>query len=479
MADLDIARHLAAWGLRDFPDEASYYAWQRQALSGEQLRLLRQAAQARLEGEASDRTFYDLAASPGILPVLYSQRYGYYHVLGPAIAGALEGGKRVLDVGCGVGILTTWYAACFPNVMFLGLDRSLRSIEVARQFAHSLHLQNVSFSHCDIPQHEISGTFDTVISTQALFQSESDPGLPSHSWTTFERTRDERQQRGLEERTGIGPRLDWLLSVLESPGRCVLFEKAVHLGRRVLFQRALEARGCVPVAKPRFLAYSELGEPVAEGPLYVMKRGSVFPAVALPEDIQYEPQQGLYCCQGAHADFVYASLPKDDVYSEPVVAMFGEKTIWYETGRTGAGLGYLRLMIPGTFSGLLVGMVDLRPLMVELVRHALQQGQAPVETRLTRIWSKQERDSPEQAPLYENHFSLAEQVWRQLPDRMVLQQRTDEEADGRQRHIEYGRCAGNFHYLYWANTFDQRQIVVMDQDRSALLETYYSEATGE
>jgi len=479
MADLDIARHLVAWGLRDFSDEASYYAWQRQSLSGEQLRLLQQAAQARLEGEAPDRTFYDLAASPGILPVLYSQRYGYYHVLGPAIAEMLVGSRRVLDAGCGVGILITWCAACFPNVTFLGLDRSLRSIEVARQFAHSLHLQNVSFSHCDIPQHELSGTFDTVISTQALFQSESDPGLPSRSWTTFERARDKRQQRGLEERTGIGPRLDWLLNVLDSPGRCILFEKAVHLGRRVLFQRALEARGFVPVAKPRLLAYSELGEPVVEGPLYVMKRGSAFPAVALPEDVQYEPQQGLYRCQGAHADFVYAKLPKDDVYSEPVVATFGEKNSWCETGRTGAGLGYLRLMIHGTFSGLLVGMADLRLLMVELARQVLQQGQEPVETRLTRIWSKQERDSPEQAPLYENHFPIAEQVWRKLPDRLVLQQRTDQEADGHQRHIEYGRCAGNFHYLYWANTFDQRQIVVMDQDRRALLETYYSEATGE
>ena len=70
-------------------------------------------------------------------------------------------------------------------------------------------------------------------------------------------------------------------------------------------------------------------------------------------------------------------------------------------------------------------------------------------------------------------------MWRKLPGRVVLREQTDEEADGRQRHIEYGRCAGNFHYLYWANTFDQRQIVIMDQERCALLETYYSEAIGE
>ena len=181
MAKLDIARHLAAWGLRGFSDEDSYYAWQRQSLSGEQLRLLQQAVETRREGGDADQEFYDLAASPDVLPVLYSQRYGYYHVLGPAIADVLEGGQQVLDVGCGIGILTTWYATCFPDVTFLGIDRSLKSIEVARQFAQSVHLENVSFRHCEMPQHEIPVTFDTIVSTQALFQSESDPGLPSRS----------------------------------------------------------------------------------------------------------------------------------------------------------------------------------------------------------------------------------------------------------------------------------------------------------
>ena len=483
MAKLDIAQHLAEWGLRKFNDEDSYYAWQRQSLAGDRLRLLQQTSQTRREGvdAGADQEFYDLAASSDVLPVLYSQRYGYYHALGPRIANVLEGGQRVLDVGCGVGILTSWYAACLPNVTFLGIDRSLKSIEAARQFARSFHLKNVSFRHCEIPQDRIPGAFDTIVSTQAIFQSESDPGLPSRSWTTFERGRNAQQQRDLEKRTGIGPRLDRLLQVLAPSGRFVLFEKTVHLGRRVLFQRALEARGCLPVAEPRRLLYAELGESVEEGPLYVMKQGSSFPVVAFHEDERHDPQQSLYCCQGTRADFVYSRLPKYDVYSEKVVANAGEKEGSYETGRTGGGLGYVRLTMHGTFSGLLVGMMELQPRMVEIVRRALQQRQTeePIDTRLTRLWLERENGSPEQTPLYENHCPAAEQVWQKLPDRVVLQQKTDEEMDGRQRHVEYGRCAGNFHYLYWANTFDQRQIVIMDQERSLLLETYYSEAIGE
>ena len=150
MAELDIARHLTQWGLRRFTDEDSYYAWQRQSLAGERLRLLQQAAEARRDGEDADQVFYDLAASPDILPVLYSQRYDYYDVVASAIADALAGAQCVLDVGCGVGILTTWYATRFPDVTFVGIDRSLKSIEVARRFALSHRLANVSFYHCEI-----------------------------------------------------------------------------------------------------------------------------------------------------------------------------------------------------------------------------------------------------------------------------------------------------------------------------------------
>ena len=479
MAELDIARHLAQWGLRRFPDEDSYYAGQRESLAGERLRLLQQAAEVRRDGEDEDQAFYDLAASSDVLPVLYSQRYGYYDVLGPAIADALAGVQRVLDVGCGVGILTTWYAARFPDVRFVGIDRSLKSIEMAREFAQSHQLENVSFHHCEIPEHEIPGTFDTIVATQALFQSESDPGLPSRSWTTFERDRDARQQQDLEERTGIGPRLDSLLKVLEVSGRFILFEKAVHLSRRVLFQRALEARGCAPVVEPQLLRYSELGEPVEDGPLYVVQRAPAVPAMVFREDVQQDFRQGLYRCRGARADFVYARLPKYDVRSEQVRVQLGEQESDLETGQTGGGVGYVRLMLPGMFSGLLLGTMEWQPLMVELVRHELKQNQESIETRLKRIWSDPESGSPEDSPLYENHSLAAEEVWRQLPDRVILRQQTDEEADGRQRHIEYGRCDGDFHYLYWANTFDQRQIVIMDSERSALLETYYSEAIGE
>ena len=45
---------------------------------------------------------------------------------------------------------------------------------------------------------------------------------------------------------------------------------------------------------------------------------------------------------------------------------------------------------------------------------------------------------------------------------------------GREWHVELGAAAGLV-YLYCANTFDQRQLVLVEAERSAVLEEYYQE----
>jgi SAM-dependent methyltransferase len=78
------------------------------------------------------------------------------------------------------------------------------------------------------------------------------------------------------------------------------------------------------------------------------------------------------------------------------------------------------------------------------------------------------------APLYENHGPSAQVAWEELSERTVIQELTREELDGRQVHVELGTM-DETHYLYCANTFDQRQLVMMDEARAALLEAYYQE----
>jgi SAM-dependent methyltransferase len=77
-------------------------------------------------------------------------------------------------------------------------------------------------------------------------------------------------------------------------------------------------------------------------------------------------------------------------------------------------------------------------------------------------------------PLYENHGPSAQVAWEELPERMVIHELTREEPDGRQMHVELG-IVDEARYLYCANTFDQRQLVLMEEARAALLEAYYRE----
>ena len=42
-------------------------------------------------------------------------------------------------------------------------------------------------------------------------------------------------------------------------------------------------------------------------------------------------------------------------------------------------------------------------------------------------------------------------------------------------HIEIG-TTNTFWYLYWANTLDQRQLVLMDESGAEMLNEYYQES---
>ena len=188
-------------------------------------------------------------------------------MVGEAIATKLSSSKHVLDFGCGVGILTTFWATIFPDIEFVGVDRSSKSIEVASQQASERQLRNIRFECGQIPRDDISGVFDCLISTQALFQAENHSGLGSADWNTFARSTDVSLQRMQEDQTGVGERLDALCVALTMHGKMLLCEKARHLGRRIFLQRALARRGFRNACEPIALTYDSIGERVEDGPL--------------------------------------------------------------------------------------------------------------------------------------------------------------------------------------------------------------------
>lgn len=373
--------HLASWGLKRFTSDAEYFAWQRQTISANQLNTLHRCIEQKRRGSASDEVaFYDATAHPDILPVLYSQRYEYYLAIGPLVVARLDPAQSVLDFGCGVGILTTFYARQCPDKMFVGIDRSPLSIAQAEAQARVLGLRNVQFRCMDVTE-PWSGSYDAIIATHTLVQAEQDPGLPSLNWTTFARAHDPQQQQAFEARTGIGTRLDRLCALLAENGRVMVCEKTRQLARRVPFQRALAARGLSLMEEPEPVRYRLVEEVSDDGPFYVLGRQGSVAWDESPEPEMAAPFEPSGSCPG----------PADP-----------------------------------------------------------------------------------SAPSYENHGPSAQRVWEGLPDRHVTRQATRQEPDGRRLHVELGTAAGQC-YLYCANTFDQRQLVVMRMEQRHALEQYYGD----
>lgn len=375
--------HLDRCGLRRFTSDKAYFSWQRESLTAGEIEELHRRVEAKRNGNAADEVaFYDLAAQPRILPVLYSQRYDYYCALGPLVAARLGEARSVLDFGCGVGLLTSFYAQQFPHISFFGVDRSPVSVAAAEACAAALGLANLRFAGVDITAQPLAETFDLIIATHALLQAEQDPGLPSLAWTTFARDCDATAQRDFEARTGVGRRLDRLRESLASRGRMMLFEKVRQLARRVPFQRALAGRGLGLAEESTPVRYLSVEEVVDDGPLFQVQDG----AAGLPWNEAPEPDDA--------APISRATLLKSSADSE--------------------GL------------------------------------------------------------LYENHRPSAQEAWEQLRDRVVIEEMTTQAPDGRQLHAELGTAEG-IPYLYCANTFDQRQLLLVRPDRSTVLESYYRE----
>lgn len=379
--------HLAWWGLNRFTSDEAYFRWQRETLSSAEIAaLLREVEQKHRGSSADEVSFYDATAGSTILPVLHSQQYDYYLAVGLRVTeriGKARSIQSILDMGCGAGILTTFYAKEHPDRRFVGIDRSSVSIARATEHAKALGLTNVQFECLDLERMSSTQFFDLVLATHVLVQAEQDPGVPSLSWSTFERAGESQPQADFERRTGIGARLDCLNSLLSPLGRMIVFEKTRQLARRVPLQRALAARGLGLIEQPELIRYRLVEEVADDGPFYVVGRG-------------------------ASRQFHWDDSPEPD------------------------------------------------------------EGPPFDRTKLTA------GSTDPDVPLYENHWPSAQHVWEQLCDKHIHKETTRQELDGRQLHVELGQ-AGEGIYLYFANTLDQRQLVLVEPARMTMLESYYQE----
>ncbi len=76
----------------------------------------------------------------------------------------LKGNERILDLGCGDGVLTEQLSLAVPNGKVLGIDASIGMIKTAK----SIKKANIEFRQLDINEIDYKNEFDVIFSNAAL-----------------------------------------------------------------------------------------------------------------------------------------------------------------------------------------------------------------------------------------------------------------------------------------------------------------------
>lgn len=95
------------------------------------------------------------------------------------VAGKLERGADVADVGCGHGASTIIMARAFPKSHFVGFDYHAPSIEAARERAKEAGLTNVEFQVASAK--DFPGTYDLICHFDCLHDMGDPVGAATHT----------------------------------------------------------------------------------------------------------------------------------------------------------------------------------------------------------------------------------------------------------------------------------------------------------
>jgi len=108
---------------------------------------------------------WDAIAQERLHDLLEGKDKSYNDILKPNVLKAMQGHKtdRVLDAGCGVGVLTKEIAAFCQEIV--GIDISPVSIRLAKRYCQ---LPNIRYQHTSIESYQDNKRFSTILSNMVL-----------------------------------------------------------------------------------------------------------------------------------------------------------------------------------------------------------------------------------------------------------------------------------------------------------------------
>jgi SAM-dependent methyltransferase len=164
-----LEQHLRSFGIRPF-DSDIYWEWGSKKLGPRRSERLNQLREPLTTGATPEQleAFYDYIARPDVSAVVHSSKADAIRASGYAAELALPEQGRILDLGCSIGYLTTFYALRSARREVVGCDLSAKTINRARQEAKKRKVSNVTFLVADISEKLPPGPFDAITSCQLL-----------------------------------------------------------------------------------------------------------------------------------------------------------------------------------------------------------------------------------------------------------------------------------------------------------------------
>jgi len=166
-----LREHLASYGFREFESAELYRYWGGRQLGEHKARILDRLRKPLEKDDVQPGDvlrFYEFIADPDVASVVHSMKTDAIRASGAAVWERIKEKKNILDFGCNIGYLTTWYAWHGGNLV-TGVDISPVSIEQAQKKAMAWQVTNAHFLHGDIRKLLHGKRYDAIVDTQTVY----------------------------------------------------------------------------------------------------------------------------------------------------------------------------------------------------------------------------------------------------------------------------------------------------------------------
>ena len=343
---MKIEEYLRYEGLKPFQDPKSYWNWANRALSTRNAKQLIQAMNQRAGGDTdSEAEFYDFLSKPEVVPVAASFEYGLLIQIASWVEKLLPMHGTIIELGCHTGLLTRYYASTRPDLKFIGIDRSEKAIQLAREKVLEHKITNLEFEVRDISNEPLSDRIkgDCILTGRVLGGLMSKVLRRRNSWQDY-------QYPALDPKMDLDVKsvLNLCRKMITVDGMILVTERLSGFDRFTRLWQAFQEQGFMPETRSVtpvswqdvsgehhswfFQAQPSIIKEVSE---LVIQNTPIF-----SKEVNATVQPTRLMLDGILAWQVWSSFSDRNITGQQTLGWESGEVIHYEIGLTKEGLGY-------------------------------------------------------------------------------------------------------------------------------------------